>query len=137
MLEPAVGDSSKPSESAPAARVFLCHASGDKARVRELYQFLIKAGVDPWLDEEKLIPGQDWEAEIAKAVRTSDVVVVCLSLSSSTKAGFVQKEIRREIFVLHRGTRFPYRPEKLSIPVVPSSCRWCPYWEGQHAVGRD
>jgi hypothetical protein len=34
-------------------RVFLCHASQDKAIVCELYQRLIAEGwVDPWLDEE-------------------------------------------------------------------------------------
>jgi hypothetical protein len=28
---------------------------------------------------KKLLPGQDWKLEIRKAVRESDVVVVCLS----------------------------------------------------------
>ncbi len=37
-------------------KVFLCHASGDKPAVRELYHKLTAEGwVDPWLDEEKLI----------------------------------------------------------------------------------
>ena len=39
-------------------RVFLCHASGDKPAVRKLYQRLCAEGVDAWLDEEKLLPGQ-------------------------------------------------------------------------------
>jgi len=29
---------------------------------------LTKDGVDAWLDKEKLLPGQDWELEIHKAV---------------------------------------------------------------------
>ena len=46
-------------------KVFLCHASQDKPIVRELYQkFLDEGWIDPWLDEEKLLPGQDWELEI-------------------------------------------------------------------------
>jgi formylglycine-generating enzyme required for sulfatase activity len=49
--------------------------------------------VDAWLDKEKLIPGQDWELEIRKAVRESDVVVVCLS-KQFNQAGFRQKEVR-------------------------------------------
>jgi hypothetical protein len=57
-------------------------------------QRLVEDGIDPWLDEKKLLPGQEWEPEIRKAVRTSDVVLVCLSSSSITKSGFVQKEIR-------------------------------------------
>ena len=38
--------------------------------VRGLYIRLTKDGVDAWLDKEKLLPGQDWELEIRKAVRT-------------------------------------------------------------------
>jgi len=62
-------------------KVFLCHASADKPAVRELYLRLTKDGVDAWLDKEKLLPGQgfdtlnipDWELEIRKAVRETDV----------------------------------------------------------------
>ena len=74
-------------------RYFLCHSSGDKTAVRNLYHRLQKDGIEPWLDEEKLLPGQDWQNEIIKAVRASDIVVVCLSRASTTKTGFVQKEI--------------------------------------------
>ncbi len=74
-------------------KVFLCHAHGDKDRVRELYLRLKKDGVDAWLDKEKLLPGQDWELEIRKAVREADVVVVCLS-KQFNQAGFRQKEVR-------------------------------------------
>jgi len=77
-------------------RVFLCHASQDKPIVRDLYQRLLVEGwIDPWLDEEKLLPGQDWDLEIEKAVEVADVVIVCLSKQSVTKEGYVQKEIRK------------------------------------------
>jgi hypothetical protein len=77
-------------------RVFLCHASQDKPSVRELYQRLEAEGwIDPWLDEEKLLPGQDWDLEIEKAVEAADVVIVCVSNRSVTKEGYVQKEIRK------------------------------------------
>jgi hypothetical protein len=75
-------------------RVFLCHSSGDKRTIRKLYTRLAEDGFLPWLDQEDLLPGHDWESEIRKAVRTSDVVLSCLSPSSITKQGFVQKEIR-------------------------------------------
>jgi len=76
-------------------RVFLCHASQDKPVVRELYQQLVAEGwIDPWLDEEKLLPGQDWDLEIKKAVEDSDVVIVFLSENSISKEGYVQKELR-------------------------------------------
>src|SRR5512138_1393343 len=74
-------------------KVFLCHAHSDRNAVRDLYLRLVKDGVDTWLDKEKLLPGQDWELEIRRAVRASDVVVVCLSRQFN-QAGFRQKEVR-------------------------------------------
>jgi TIR domain len=74
-------------------KVFLCHAHADRDAVRALYSRLTKDGVDAWLDKEKLLPGQDWEYEIRKAVREADVVVVCLS-KQFNQAGFRQKEVR-------------------------------------------
>ena len=61
--------------------------------MRELYTRLTKDGVDAWLDKEKILPGQDWELEICKAVCEADVVVVCLS-KQFKQAGFRQKEVR-------------------------------------------
>jgi hypothetical protein len=58
-------------------KVFLCHARADRDAVRTLYTRLTtpplrfgagEDGVDAWLDKEKLLPGQDWELEIRKAV---------------------------------------------------------------------
>src|SRR6185369_16999509 len=75
-------------------QVFLCHSSNDKSQVYDLYQRLNLDGFNPWLDEESLLPGQNWEREIPIAVRNSDVAIVCLSKSSITKKGYVQKEIK-------------------------------------------
>ena len=74
-------------------KVFLCHAHADRDPVRGLYTRLTQDGVDAWLDKAKLLPGQDWELEIRKAVREADVVVVCLS-KQFNQAGFRQKEVR-------------------------------------------
>ncbi len=74
-------------------KVFLCHAHADRDSVRALYTRLTQDGVDAWLDKAKLLPGQDWELEIRKAVREADVVVVCLS-KQFNQAGFRQKEVR-------------------------------------------
>ena len=74
-------------------KVFLCHAHADWDAVRALYTRLTNDGVDAWFDKEKLLPGQDWELEIKKAVRAADVVVVCLS-KQFNQAGFRQKEVR-------------------------------------------
>ena len=77
-------------------RVFLCHASQDKPVVRDLYQRLkSETWIDPWLDEDKLLPGQDWNLEIEKAVESSDAVIVCVSNTSVAKEGYIQKELRQ------------------------------------------
>ena len=75
-------------------QAFLCHAVSDKERVRKLYRELQRDGIEPWFDEESLFPGQDWELEIRRAIARSDAVIVCLSKGSSTKTGYVQKEIK-------------------------------------------
>lgn len=81
-------------KSARRIRVFLCHASDDKAIVRGLSRDLVSAGFDVWVDEDKLLPGHDWELEIQRAIRESDAVLACLSQRSVTKSGFVQRELR-------------------------------------------
>ena len=79
-------------------RVFLCHATQDKPAVRELYKRLAaEKWIDPWLDEEKLLPGQDFDLEICKAARDSDSIIICLSKVSVAKEGYVNKEIRRAL----------------------------------------
>ena len=76
-------------------RVFLCHSSQDKPIVRDLYQRLNAEGwIDPWLDEEKLLPGQVWDMEIKKAVKSADAIIAFLSDSSVKKEGYIQKELK-------------------------------------------
>ncbi len=74
--------------------VFLCHASDDKSAVRSLYRRLCQHGIRVWFDEKNLLPGQNWETEIKKAVRSHRIVIVCLSEKSVKKQGFVNKEIK-------------------------------------------
>ncbi len=99
-------------------RVFLCHAAEDKTAVRQLYQQLVADNLSPWLDEEDLLPGQNWQQEIVKAVRQSDVVLVCLSQHSLDKQGFVHKEIKLALDVAEQ------QPENtiFLIPVKLEPC---------------
>lgn len=103
-------------------QVFLCHSSQDKLLVRELNQKLIgESWIAPWLDEEKLLAGQDWDIEIEKAVEAADAVIVCLSNNSVNKEGYVQKELRGVINVaLEKPPEtifiIPLRLDECSIP---------------------
>ncbi len=112
-----------------ASKLFLCHATEDKARVRDLYQKLKKDGYDPWLDEEDLLPGQDWEVVIARTVSRSIGILVCLSNSSVTKRGYVQKEIKLALDAadqLPEDTIFiiPVRLEECRVPQRLSRWQW-------------
>jgi len=98
--------------------VFLCHAKEDKPKVRELYRRLRSDGIDVWLDERSLLPGQDWRVEIPKAVRESDVVIVCMSPVSARKEGFVQAEIN---FALDKALE---KPEG-TIYIIPAKLEEC------------
>lgn len=122
------------SESPRALRVFLCHSSNDKPIVRELHKRLSTDQVDPWLDEENLLPGQDWSQEIMKAVRNADVVIVCLSQGSINKAGYIQKEIKYALDVADEqpeGTIFliPLKLEECAIPERLRRWQWVNYYE--------
>jgi len=111
-------------------QVFLCHASADKPTVRNLYRRLKQDGFAPWLDEEELLPGQHWQQEIPEAVRSADVVIVCLSKISSTKEGYVQREIKFALDVAEEkppGTIFiipACLEEGLTIPQRLRELQW-------------
>ena len=76
------------------AHIFLAHAREDKPQVRKLYAGLKARGLDPWLDEVDLVPGQIWKEEIPKAIRQAGVFLACLSSRSVGKVGYVQNEFR-------------------------------------------
>lgn len=110
-------------------KIFLCHSSGDKPQVEKLYNYLLQQGTDPWLDSEKLLPGQDWNFEINKALDDSDVILLCLSKKSVDKEGYVQKEIRIALdraLEMPEGRIFliPGRLEECDLPRRLQSYQW-------------
>jgi hypothetical protein len=115
--------------------VFLCHASEDKYIVRRLYdQLENERWIDPWLDEKKILPGQDWNLEIEKALKAADNIIIFLSNSSITKEGYVQKEIRRAVDMAEEkpeGTLFiiPLMLEPCEVPRRLSNYQWVDYYK--------
>jgi formylglycine-generating enzyme required for sulfatase activity len=115
-------------------RVFLCHSSGDKPAVRELYQKLAAEGwIEPWLDEEKLSLGQHWATAIEEAIDSADIVIIFLSSHSVHKEGFVQRELnyawelslekpREAIFLI------PFRLDDCEPPRYLRSRQWGDYF---------
>ncbi len=115
-------------------RVFLCHSPADKPAVRELYQRLHDDVFEPWLDEEDLLPGQDLQLEIPKAVRNSDVVIVCLSRNAISKEGYVQKDLRDALDVADEkpeGTilLIPLKLERCEVPERLTRWHWVDHFD--------
>ncbi len=102
-------------------KVFLCHSHTDRDAVHALYTRLKKDHIQPWLDRENLLPGQNWAYEIRNAILRSDVVIVCLSEEFDKQNGFRHQELKialKKTRVLPREDIFiiPVRFEKCSMP---------------------
>jgi hypothetical protein len=102
-------------------KVFLCHSHADRSTAHDLYLRLKKSHVQPWLDKENLLGGQNWAHEIRGAILRSDVVIVCLSAEFDKEKGFRHQELKialRKARVLPREDIFiiPVRFEKCSMP---------------------
>jgi formylglycine-generating enzyme required for sulfatase activity len=115
-------------------QIFLCHASEDRAMVLEIYDRLKSLGYTPWLDKRDLLPGQNGPLEIQMAIEASDFVLVCLSKSSVTKRGYVQREFKLVLDVpteIPEGTIYaiPVRFDDCTIPKQFSHLHWCNLFE--------
>jgi hypothetical protein len=91
-------------EPSQRIRVFLAYADEDRALVKKLYAELQKAGFEPWMDQEKLVPGQNWPRAIERAIDLSDFFLGCFSKRSIAKRGHFQCELR---YALDLAARVP------------------------------
>jgi hypothetical protein len=100
-------------------RVFLAYASEDREDVKRLCGELQQAGFDPWMDEEKLLPGQNWPRAIEQAIELADYVVLCFSCRSVDKRGYFQLELR---YALDVASCVPL-DEVFLMPIRLSECK--------------
>ena len=77
--------------------VFVAYAVEDLEAVRRLCEALRAAGCLPWLDKDRLMPGQNWTRSIEGAITDSDAFVACFSSRSVGKRGQFQSELRHAI----------------------------------------
>jgi len=77
--------------------VFIAYAEEDLALARRLSEGIAAAGCAPWLNKDKLLPGQDWPRAIRRAIEISDAFVACFSPRSIAKRGQFQNELRRAL----------------------------------------
>lgn len=101
-----------------ALKVFISYAKEDRDRALHYYELLAQDGASPWLDVKKLLPGQNWEAEIERAFSEANVVVLLLSKRSVGKRGFVQREANDAIERL----RYKQPTDIYVIPLLLEQC---------------
>jgi hypothetical protein len=102
--------------------VFISYAREDAAK--RLQKDLKDAGLNAWLDEETLLPGQNWQDQIEDAITKSRYFIPLFSKASVKKIGYVQSGLRFALDVLKR-----YPPNKVFyIPVRLDDCE-IPYRE--------
>ena len=108
-----------------APKVFLSYAREDQASVETIYDRLAAAGIRAWMDARDILPGEDWEKSIWRAVRDSDFVVICLSRRSTGKRGFLQREVKRalELWEEKLEEDIYLIPARLEECIPPSSLR--------------
>src|SRR5512138_14363 len=102
-------------------QIFLLYARDDQEAVRRLYERIVKEGANVWLDRETLLPGQDWQYEIRKAIQGSDLTIVCLSRQFNKQGGYRHEELKialRKAGSLPEGQTFiiPARLDSCDMP---------------------
>jgi hypothetical protein len=99
-------------------RVFVAYVREDAAKAGRIFDDLVSAGFDPWMDERKLLPGQNWTRAIRNALETSDLAICCFSRNSIRKRSGFQAEIR---YAIESARRLPL-DEIFLLPVRLDDC---------------
>lgn len=99
-------------------KVFISYAKENSEHASRFYELLTQEGASPWMDEKKLLPGQNWEAEIEKAFNDANVILLLLSSKSVSKRGFVQREANDAIERL----RYKQPTDIYVIPLLLEPC---------------
>ena len=118
VLQPVVPSESTNSKLSP----FLCYAKENSTGVREFRERLrAESWVDPWFDEEDILPGQMWEGSVTEAVHNSHAVIIFLSSIAIRTEGFFHKELKLALDAAAEkpdGTIFiiPIRLDECEVP---------------------
>jgi acyl carrier protein len=100
-------------------KIFISYGREDAEAAKSIYDELKDAGLDPWLDTESLVPGQQWKSTIRKAIRESRYFLALLSHRSVSRKGFINKELAEALEILEE---YP-ESEIFLIPVRLDNCR--------------
>lgn len=106
----------QPKYDSSSKSVFICHSSRDKNFARQLSKALKERSVDVWLDEEKVLVGQDFVKQLENGIRESDFVVLILSPNFVNQGPWAQEEFRMALSrqIAEQKTRI--------LPVLKKDC---------------
>jgi formylglycine-generating enzyme required for sulfatase activity len=117
-----------------AVQIFLCYARQDEDTVKELYQRLSAAGFKPWMDQEDIYAGEQWQASIERAIQRSDFFLACLSTHAISRRGFLQRELKWALDIWQEKLfsdiyLIPARLERCEVPEVLQDFQWVNLYE--------
>ena len=101
-----------------APRVFIAYVEENVEHALRLADAFEAAGLRPWIDKRKLLPGQDWRRAIERAITRSDFFVPCFSRVAAVKRGQFPYEVR---YALRCAERMPL-DDLFVIPVRLEDC---------------
>ena len=104
---------------------FISYAKEDVEFAHQLFEDLVKSGVDAWMDKPPkgysdvgLAPGESWEHRLREVISESRFFIALFSTNSVNKSGFVQSEYRQ---ALKRLSQIPLS-RVFVIPVKLDDC---------------
>lgn len=114
--------------------IFLSYAREDKDKVEQIYRKLQAERINAWLDVADLLPGQNWDRVVKKAIQNARFVLVFLSNHSIGKRGYIQKEISEALDLADRMPEddifiIPVRLENCLVPDRLAKWHWVDIFE--------
>lgn len=113
-------------------KVFISYVKEDYAFASKLYDYLVDNNFIPWLDKKEILPGQDWNFVIRKALRDANYIVLLLSSTSIQKRGYVQREFKAALDFVEEKLEddiylIPLKINDCIIPEKLSKFQWIEY----------
>jgi hypothetical protein len=101
------------------SRLFFSYSRADADFVRRLAGDLRAAGIDLWLDQEDIPPGERWDRAVEEAMKSAPSLLVVLSPVSASSQNVLDEMSygletgKRIIPVLHKQCEIPFRLRRL------------------------
>lgn len=116
------------------ARIFISYAKEDFLEANTIYEILMQNKFIAWIDTVHLLPGQDWDLEIQRAIEDSNFFLACMSSNSVSKEGYVQKELKKALDILDKQPEgsiylIPVRLDESRVPKRFEKLQWCDFFK--------